>query len=579
MADYQNKPVLSKIRIGGQDYWLKDKDARALLSTVVDTDLPALDARLDIIEGGDAVNGSIKKALKDAKDYTDEKIGDLILIKYEIVTQLPDADADHEFSKSKTIYLKQAGTKREDYYEEYICINEGTESSPSYQWEKIGDTKIDLSNYYTKSEIDSKVGGLQGDIEDLDDRLDTAEGEIDALQGKVEIIEGKPAYNITSTQISNWENEVGAKAAVNAEQDRAVAAEEGLNAELTDLTGRVEDLEDKEDGWDAKLDNVKLGDNFLEVKSDVTGKGNYVDLGSIATTSGVLDGASYTDSTHKLVIHKGDGTNVVDHAFGDLADENLANLEVKGQTVSGVKASGTSTGEIDVVLDQTSTPITSTGSVTAEGIVDVSTTEVAASKVKTAGTIASFEEGAFTANVPTAIDVSKFNGGSVATYSHSGFSGGSLSNPTKSQFAVEGLVAEVNDEAEEGDDDFECLVFTAATKSNAVTEQGDFTAAVYGTDTFDGGSVASLGTGFYTPGTAASKDPDTFNGGAMPTFDEVKADKVGSASFTGSSVSVSVSGNYDKATVNAAGTKFTGKTIELNVGDIVVADKDVTKKA
>ena len=40
----------------------------------------------------------------------------------------------------------------------------------------------------------------------------SAEGErLAALEGKVSAIEGKPAYGITATQISNWDNEVGAK--------------------------------------------------------------------------------------------------------------------------------------------------------------------------------------------------------------------------------------------------------------------------------------------------------------------------------------------------------------------------------
>ena len=50
------------------------------------------------------------------------------------------------------------------------------------------------------------------------DYIDTHGGEasqmaqaIDTLEGKVEVIEGKPAYAITATQVSNWDNEVGAK--------------------------------------------------------------------------------------------------------------------------------------------------------------------------------------------------------------------------------------------------------------------------------------------------------------------------------------------------------------------------------
>lgn len=89
----------------------------------------------------------------------------------------------------------------------------------------------------------------------------------------------------------------------------------------------------------------------------------------------------------------------------------------------------------------------------------------------TAGTSASFTQGtdSFTANVPTKIDTSKFNGGS---YSHSGFSGGTSA----------ALAMQVNNEV---------LSFTFTPNS----------LASYGTDSF---TAASLASGFYTAGSAAS---------------------------------------------------------------------------
>jgi hypothetical protein len=60
---------------------------------------------------------------------------------------------------------------------------------------------------------------------------------IGVLEGKVEVIEEKPAYGITATQISNWDNEVGAKALAETKLD-ASAFTEYSNAHAGDYTNK-----------------------------------------------------------------------------------------------------------------------------------------------------------------------------------------------------------------------------------------------------------------------------------------------------------------------------------------------------
>lgn len=63
----------------------------------------------------------------------------------EVVTDLPSSDIS-----TSTIYLKlNASAGANNIYDEYIYVNS--------QWEIIGSTAIDLSNYYNKGEIDSKL--------------------------------------------------------------------------------------------------------------------------------------------------------------------------------------------------------------------------------------------------------------------------------------------------------------------------------------------------------------------------------------------------------------------------------------
>lgn len=126
-----------------------------------------------------------------------------------------------------------------------------------------------------------------------------------------------------------------------------------------------------------------------------------------------------------------------------------------------------------------------------------------------AGSLPTFTEGTFT---PASLAAGFVTPGTAATYSHSGFSGGSLGNASTSAFAVEGILAEMGSGAEA-----ETLVLSAASTSNAVTAQGTFTPAVYGTDNFNGGTPTAIDTTKFSGG---SKAADTFNAGSLPSYTE-----------------------------------------------------------
>ena len=129
----------------------------------------------------------------------------------------------------------------------------------------------------------------------------------------------------------------------------------------------------------------------------------------------------------------------------------------------------------------------------------------------TPGSAPSFSEGAFT---PAAIQEGFVTPGSAASYSHSGFSGGSLGASSKSAFATEGMTAAMG-----SGEDAETLIFSAASTSNAVTEQGTFTPASYGTDTFDGGTPTAIDVTKFSGG---SKLADSFDAGSVTTIDTTK---------------------------------------------------------
>lgn len=88
--------------------------------------------------------GLTQQEVQDLIDASIEELGELGFTPT-VVQTLPVQDID-----THTIYLvPKQDSEQEDAYDEWLYINNA--------WEHIGSTTIDLSNYYTKSEVDSKV--------------------------------------------------------------------------------------------------------------------------------------------------------------------------------------------------------------------------------------------------------------------------------------------------------------------------------------------------------------------------------------------------------------------------------------
>lgn len=266
-------------------------------------------------------------------------------------------------------------------------------------------------------------------------------------------------------------------------------------------------------------------------------------------------------------------TLATDMGLGKLAKKDSATGTVAGQTITGVKATGNVTGSIAVALNQTATAAT-----------------LAKSAYSPAGTIAA--------------DVTATGKVSIAKDAENGVQiSGSVSAPTVTVTPATDSIKKVTSVGTlptkaadiftaNGDDTFtagskaawsanvdetsETLSFSFTANDLPTFKQG--TKASYTEGAFDAGTLPELaaeGTAVVTGITSATATAPVFTGDKFAaTFTGDK--NTVNAAFTGTEVQVVSGVTYDKATVNAAETTFTADAVELAVGDIAVAPKDVT---
>ena len=130
-----------------------DRDAAIAVEAGLRSDADdALDARLDILEGANTVSGSVAKALKDAKDYTDSEVS---------------AEAG----------LREAA---DDALDARLDVLEGADSVEG----SVAKAEKDAKDY-ADSIVATEQSAREGADQDLQDQLDTHDAEITDLQSQV----------------------------------------------------------------------------------------------------------------------------------------------------------------------------------------------------------------------------------------------------------------------------------------------------------------------------------------------------------------------------------------------------------
>ena len=261
-----------------------------------------------------------------------------------------------------------------------------------------------------------------------------------------------------------------------------------------------------------------------------------------------------------------------DLGLGALAYKSTASGTVAGQTITGVKATGTSTGSIAVELTQTSTAASVTkadytpsgdvtGNVTAAGTVAIAKSETG---TQISGAV-SAPKITVTPNTDTIKKVTSV--GTLPTKDNDTF------NPNGDDTFTQGTQASWSANV---DADNEMLSFSFTTNTLPTFKQG--AKASFTEGTFNAGTLPTLaaeGTTVVTGIASSTASEPVFTGdkfGATFTGSQVDI----SANFVGEATQVVDSVSYDKATVDTTKTKFIGDAITLDVGEIAVTTKTVT---
>lgn len=268
-----------------------------------------------------------------------------------------------------------------------------------------------------------------------------------------------------------------------------------------------------------------------------------------------------------------------------LAYKDSAKGTVEGQTISGVKATGNITGSIDVALTQTATDAT-----------------VTKKDYTPAGTVT----GSVTATGSVATEISTESAAATLTRGDYTPAGTVTVTPTSGSIDVIDSVGTAASKAADTFDEGTASTYKqgakAAWSASVADEVLSFSFTANGDDTFTAGKLPSYTEGKFTPNTLPTKKAAAvvtgitgaeFTGtketglkvtgasydkatGATSAFTGTAADIAATFAGTTAQNALVDTVKYNAASVNAEGTTFTADAVELAVGDIAVAAKEVT---
>ena len=474
--------------------------------------------------------------------------------------------------------------------ENALSANVGNVSELGENTNLVAVIKNIQANAYDDTAIRGLISALDGEVAKKADAEQVAKDIADAVAAEAEI--ARAAEKANADEIKRVDDVLKAAiendgAGLDSIKELASWIEEhGPEAEEMSkaISKNAEDISAMDAAY--KLADQGLSGRIETLEGKFTGDESVDALIEAAKQAAIAAAAKDASDKDAVVVeaYKAADKAITD-SLGALAGKDSASGTVAGQTISGVKATGTSTGSITVELEQSEHAMNSTGKFTPVGNVAGSVT-VASHNVPVTlshSTVnADLTKGDYTpaGEVSVTLAGTEFNKitgvGTQASFTEGEFTPATLSyDAVEKSVAKEGLVGSVEDE---------CLTFTAAgLEAISASKVTAFNGGSKAADTFVANSLPTMAahtvgvesstfTGtkvenLVVTGVSYSKATDGNGTCAGGTYDI-------SASFTGEESDISVAGKCHDYTVKTA--EFNGAAIELNVGDINVAAKDVT---
>lgn len=235
------------------------------------------------------------------KDTVNTMLGDLSSLNILVVETLPVTDIS-----TSTIYLKpntQSGT--DNIYDEYIYVNN--------KWEIIGSTAVDLSNFYDKTTIDTKLADKAA-AADL--TAHTSDTDIHVTADNKTTWNGKQDALVSGTNIKTINNE-----------SILGSGNIDLATEITEKEVAIQTTEPTDP--DTKIWINPNEETTIETLAAVAFSGNYSDLNGLPDLSNlpnnveqveVIDNLTSTSATAALSANQG---KVLDTRVSAIESKNL----------------------------------------------------------------------------------------------------------------------------------------------------------------------------------------------------------------------------------------------------------------
>ena len=261
------------------------------------------------------------------KTYVDNAINAVHQFQYEVVDTLPTASA----STMGKIYLKahshNPSDGQPDSYDEFITLEEGA-TTKTYKWERIGNTDINLSNYYTKDQVNTELGKKQNNLNAAQLNAvnsgitDAKVAKYEGYSSKISTLEGKPGLDKVGTLTGVKMN------------GKAVSVSAGV-ADIGTVITAHQDISGKQDKIIAGS-HITIGADGKTVNATwpTASDTGYAGIGKTGTvTSVALKGSTYVTVDNTAAITSS-GTRTISLSNKVLTEDDTLILDCGSSTVN-----------------------------------------------------------------------------------------------------------------------------------------------------------------------------------------------------------------------------------------------------